>query len=287
MEAMPEHPAELSLHSYMNAVLAGKKGMDQSIIDKIMSDVGDAMNKQFNSGPRDAFRLRMSNIGRPTCQLWFDKNEPEYKEAFPPRFLMMMMIGDIVEAVFKGLLRGADVDFEDNAKVTLDLDGRKINGEYDMKLDGKVDDVKSASPWSYDNKFSSFEALNSGDGFGYIPQLVGYAEAEGAPVGGWWVVNKVNGAFKYVSAANVDKEKVLDEMKDTVAYIDEDKPFKRCFEPVPETFYRKLTGNIILSKMCGFCDYKKRCWPELQTLPSVVSKAKAPQMVDYVHVEVP
>ena len=287
MEAMPEHPAELSLHSYMNAVLAGKKGMDQSIIDKIMSDVGDAMNKQFNSGPRDAFRLRMSNIGRPTCQLWFDKNEPEYKEAFPPRFLMMMMIGDIVEAVFKGLLRGADVDFEDNAKVTLDLDGRKINGEYDMKIDGKVDDVKSASPWSYDNKFSSFEALNSGDGFGYIPQLVGYAEAEGAPVGGWWVVNKVNGEFKYVSAANVDKEKVLDEMKDTVAYIDEDKPFKRCFEPVPETFYRKLTGNIILSKMCGFCDYKKRCWPELQTLPSVVSKAKAPQMVDYVHVEVP
>ena len=284
---MMDHPAELSLHTYMNSVLAGKKGMDQSIIDKVMSDVGDAMNKQFNGGPRGDFRLRMSNIGRPTCQLWFDKNEPEHKEAFPPRFLMMMVIGDIVEAVFKGLLRGADVDFEDNAKVTLDLDGRKINGEYDMKLDGKVDDVKSASPWSYENKFSSFEALNSGDGFGYIPQLVGYAEAEGAPVGGWWVVNKVNGEFKYVSAANVDKDKVLDEMKDTVAYIEEDKPFKRCFEAEPETFRTKLTGNIKLSKMCGFCDYKKRCWPELQTLPSVMSKAKAPPMVDYIHVEVP
>ena len=284
---MMDHPAELSLHTYMNSVLAGKKGMDQSIIDKVMSDVGDAMNKQFNGGPRDAFRLRMSNIGRPTCQLWFDKNEPEYKEAFPPRFLMMMMIGDIVEAVFKGLLRGADVDFEDNAKVTLDLDGRKINGEYDMKLDGKVDDVKSASPFSYDRKFTSFEVLNSDDGFGYIPQLVGYAEAEGAPVGGWWVVNKVNGEFKYVSAANVDKDKVLDEMKDTVAYIDEDKPFKRCFEPEPETFNRKLTGNIKLNKMCGFCDYKKRCWPELQTLPSVMSKAQQPPMVNYIHVEVP
>ena len=284
-----QHVAEIAVHSFLRDVLDGKASMSEEVIDKVAQDVKEALTKQFvaDTEPRK-FKLRMSNIGRPTCQLWFDKNDPEDKTPLPPHFLINMIIGDIVEAVFKGLLRAAEVDFKDNDSVTLKLkDGTEIKGEYDMVLDGKVDDVKSASPWSYDNKFSSFEALNSGDGFGYIPQLVGYAEAEGAPVGGWWVVNKVNGAFKYVSAANVDKEKVLDEMKDTVAYIDEDKPFKRCFEAEAETFRTKLTGNIKLNKMCGFCDYKKRCWPELQTLPSVMSKAKEPPMVDYVHVEVP
>ena len=55
--------------------------------------------------------------------------------------------------------------------------GRR-QGEYDMEMDGKIDDVKSASPWSYQNKFDSFESLQKGDGFGYIPQLVGYSRPQ-------------------------------------------------------------------------------------------------------------
>ena len=43
-----------------------------------------ALYKQFDSGPRDKFRLRMSNIGKPKCQLWFEKNDPEDKTPFPP-----------------------------------------------------------------------------------------------------------------------------------------------------------------------------------------------------------
>ena len=74
---------------------------------------------------------------------------------------MNMMLGDIVEAVFKGLLRAAaGAEFKDNDTVTLKLpDGQEIHGEYDMEMDGKIDDVKSASPWSFNNKFESFESL--------------------------------------------------------------------------------------------------------------------------------
>ena len=54
-----------------------------------------------------------------------------------------------------------------------------------------VDDIKSASDWSYKNKFDSFESLAKGDSFGYVGQLVGYAKASGKNIGGWWVVNKV------------------------------------------------------------------------------------------------
>ena len=188
-----------------------------------------------------------------------------------------------MEAVFKGLLRAAEVDFKDNDNVSLKLgDGTEIKGEYDMVLDGRVDDVKSASPWSYKNKFVNLESLAKSDSFGYISQLVGYAKAAELDGGGWGVVNKANGEFKYVDASSVDEPTVMQEIEETVEYINEDKPFERCFEAIPETHFRKLTGNLKLGSECGFCSFKHKCWPNLQTRTAVMSKAKTPPMVDYV-----
>ena len=277
------HPAELAMVSFLQKAMAGESTMTEEVADKVASDVKDALFKQFDSGPRDDFRLRMSNIGKPRCQLWFEKNEPKDKTPFPPHFLMNMILGDIVEAVFKGIMRASNVEFGDNDYVTLKLpNGVEIKGEYDMELDGKIDDVKSASPWSYQNKFASFDALATGDSFGYIPQLVGYAEGAGKEVGGWWVVNKANGEFKYVSASSVDKQAVLDDIEDLTDYINNDEPFEREFEAIEETFYRKKTGNTKLGVTCGFCAFKHKCWPTLQTLPSPNSKAKNPPMIDYI-----
>jgi len=279
------HPAELKVFNFLQKAMAGEATMTEAVTKQVAADVEAAMNKQFNSGPRDQFKLRMSNIGKPKCQLWFEKNDPEDKTPFPPHFLMNMILGDIVEAVFKGLLRSSGVEFTDNANVTLKLPhGQEIKGEYDMEMDGKIDDVKSASPWSYQNKFASFDALASGDSFGYVAQLVGYATAAEKGVGGWWVVNKANGEFKYVDASEVDKEAVLEDIQGLVDYIDNDEPFERCFEPVPETFYRKPTGNIVLPSACKFCSFKHKCHPTLQTQPSRASKAKNPQDVDYVFI---
>ena len=71
------HPAELALHRYMDNAANGKSTMSEDTIKQVGKDVMDALARQFGeSGKRD-FRLRMSNIGRPTCQLWFDKNKPE------------------------------------------------------------------------------------------------------------------------------------------------------------------------------------------------------------------
>ena len=279
------HPAELMVYSFLQKAMAGEATMTEEVAAQVASDVHAALNKQFNSGPRDAFRLRMSNIGKPKCQLWFEKNDPEDKTPLPPHFLMNMILGDIVEAVFKGLLRAAGAEFKDNDVVTLKLpNGQEIKGEYDMEMDGKIDDVKSASPWSYKNKFASFDALAEGDGFGYIPQLVGYAVAAGKDVGGWWVVNKANGEFKYVDASSVDKDAVIEDIQSLVDYIENDEPFERCFEPVPETYYRKPTGNIVLHSGCKFCNFKHKCHPTLQTLPSRASKSANPPEVDYVFI---
>lgn len=279
------HPAELKVFNFLQKAMAGEATMTEEVAQQVASDVKDAMDKQFNAGPRGDFRLRMSNVGKPKCQLWFEKNDPEDKKPFPPHFLVNMILGDIVEAVFKGLLRSAGVEFKDNDTVTLKLPhGQEIKGEYDMEMDGKIDDVKSASPWSYNNKFASFDALQQGDSFGYVSQLVGYATAAQKDVGGWWVVNKANGEFKYVDASEVDQEAVINNIQETVDYIDSGDKFERCFDPIPETFYRKPTGNIVLPSACKWCDFKHKCHPTLQTLPSRVSKAANPPEVDYVFI---
>lgn len=278
------HAAELPIKLLMRNATLGKSEMSEEVMNNVASDVKDGLDKQFNGKSRGEFKLRMSNIGRPKCQLWFEKNRPEEKAPFADQFMMNMMLGDIVEAVFKGILRAAKVDFEDNNTVSLDLGGgrRPIKGEYDLIIDGRVDDVKSASDFSYNYKFVDLETLQTSDPFGYVAQLVGYAVAAGKKVGGWWVVNKANGQHKYVSAKHVDVEVVLDKMRDTYDYLENNKPLERQYSDEPETYRKKETGNRVLCRECNFCSFKKACWPNFQELPSKTYQGKkTPPKISY------
>ena len=280
-----KHPAELALHQYMENASNCKSTMSVETIQQIGQDVKCALARQFGGGnKRDVFGLRMSNVGRPTCQLWFEKNEPEKALPLPTTFVMNMMLGDIVEAVFKGLLKEAGVKYEDNEKVTLKLDDdTSVDGTYDIVIDGAVDDIKSASNWSYTNKFESFDSLRQGDAFGYVAQLAGYAKAADKKAGGWWVVNKANGQFKYVPATGIDVDKEVSNIKQTADTINENR-FERCFDAVPETFRGKETGNKVIGTECSFCRFRFACWPSLEERPSIMSKAKDPKMVGYVEI---
>ena len=276
------HPAELALHQYMEKAANGDTTMSPDTIKQVAQDVSDALQRQFGGGnKRDGFYLRMSNVGRPSCQLWFERNKPEAALPKPTTFVMNMMLGDIVEAVFKGLLKEAGVKYEEPKKVTLDLDGESVNGTYDIVIDGAVDDVKSASNWSYIHKFDSFDTLKEGDSFGYVGQLAGYAKASGKRAGGWWVVNKANGDFKYVPATGLDVDKEVQNIEDNINRAMGDE-LVRCFEPEKETFNGKETGNLVLNKNCTFCSYKHACWPKMVELPAVKSKAKDPKIVSYI-----
>ena len=277
------HPAELALHQYMENAASGKSTMSVETIQQIGQDVKCALARQFGGGnKRGEFGLRMSNVGRPTCQLWFEKNEPEKALPLPTTFVMNMMLGDIVEAVFKGLLKEAGVQYEDDEKVTLNLvDDTSVSGTYDIVIDGAVDDIKSASNWSYTNKFESFDTLRQGDAFGYVAQLAGYAKAADKRAGGWWVVNKANGEFKYVPATGIDIDREVRHIKQTADTLEENR-FERCFDAVPEKFRGKETGNMVLDQNCVFCRYRFACWPGLTERPAVASQAKQPKTVAYV-----
>ena len=274
----------MMIHQYLENATSGASAMSQENIEQVANDIKDALNRQFNTKRDDKFRLRMSNIGRPSCQLWFEKNKPETALPKPTTFIMNMMIGDIVEAVFKAVLREANVKFENSDTVTLEIDEKTtISGSYDLVMNDAVDDIKSASDWSYKYKFDSYESLHSGDSFGYVGQLAGYAKASNKKAGGWWVVNKANGHFKYVRA-NIDMDKELDKIKKNIKAT-ESKELVRCFEPEPETFRGKPTGNMVLNKNCTFCSYRQSCWETLKELPAQMSQAKEPKMVQYVNLK--
>jgi len=279
-----KHPSEIALHQYLEDATNGKSSMSAKTIAGIKKDIGEALSRQFGKRTkRRKFHLRMSNIGRPSCQLWFEKNQPEKSDPLPTTFVMNMMLGDIVEAVFKGLMKEAKIKFEDSDKVHLDVADEKVSGTYDLVLNDAVDDIKSASDWSYRNKFESFDTLSSDDAFGYVGQLAGYAKALGKKAGGWWVVNKANGSFKYVPAENIDVDNEVKKLEENVKVV-KSNVFKRCYESEEETFRGKPTGNRVLSKTCSFCRYKHSCWENLQELPSLLSKAKEPKIVSYVSI---
>jgi hypothetical protein len=277
------HPAELAINQYLEDATSGKSSMSEETIQQIGKDVMDSVRRQFGGGnSRDEFRLRMSNIGKPTCQLWFAKNKPEKALPKPTTFVMNMLLGDIVEAAFKGIITEAGVAYEDEDNfVQLELNEDTIHGSYDLIMDGALDDVKSASDWSYRNKFESYDTLSKGDSFGYIGQLAGYAKATGKKVGGWWVVNKANGNIKYVPADGLDLDTEIAKIQDTVDTVNKNE-FERCFNPVPETFRGKPSGNTILNPNCKFCDFRFECFPELQELPSKVSQARVKPTVSYI-----
>ena len=279
-----KHPSEIALHQYLDDATNGKSSMSAKTIAGIKKDIGEALKRQFGSRTkRRKFQLRMSNVGRPSCQLWFEKNMPEKSDPLPTTFVMNMMLGDIVEAVFKGLMKEAKIKFEDSDKVYLNVADEKVSGTYDLVLDDAVDDIKSASDWSYRNKFESFDTLSADDAFGYVGQLAGYAKALGKKAGGWWVVNKANGSFKYVPAENIDVDNEVKKLEENVKVV-KSNVFKRCYESEEESFRGKPAGNRVLSKTCSFCRYKHSCWENLQELPSLLSNSKEPKIVSYVSI---
>ena len=76
----------------------------------------------------------------------------------------------------------------------------------------------------------------------------------------------------------------LRKIDDTIAYIEDDEPFERCYEPVEETYYGKLSGNTKLGIECSLCSFRDACWTDLKVLPSKVSRSANPPLINYVRV---
>lgn len=276
---------QAQLHSVMER-LSNSEPVDvsEAIIEQAVEEFEAALRKQLGRDANEPFRLRMSNIGRPACQLQMEKSGAE-RTRHPANHILRMMIGDAVEIYLTAMLRMAGANITGGKdQVSLSIAGTSIQGESDIDFDGAVWDIKSASPWAFKNKWSKgYRALAEDDSFGYIGQLYGYATGQDKEMGGWVVADKSSGEVVFVEAEPTAQElkEIRKGLEKTINTVEADAPFERCFEPEIEYFRRKPTGSKRLGTQCSFCDYKHSCYPNLQYKPQTGSEAANPKYYWY------
>lgn len=261
-----------------------------SILDEFAQACRDSLEKEF-SGPAERFTIRMSNIGRPLCQLQ-QEAAGTAKEGTSYNHRMNMLTGDLIEAAAIAIMKTAGVNIQSqHKKVSLAIAGTKLEGTYDVEIDGAIFDIKSASDYSFSNKFSGgYRSVANNDDFGYVAQGFGYAEAAKRSFGGWIVVNKENGLWCVTHAPQGqeykdERTKALQKIESNVSAIKKNAAFVRCFEDTKETYYSRETGNRVLDRTCSWCSYKSVCWPDLIVKPQLNSKAKNPKLMDYTYIK--
>tara|TARA_S200002703_G_scaffold71177_2_gene61757 strand:+ start:379 stop:1281 length:903 start_codon:yes stop_codon:yes gene_type:complete len=285
----------LQVQKYLDNVSKSPVKLDTKLVQEFGEACKNALLKQFEEGRRDKFEPRMSNIGRPLCQLQMESKGVK-GEGQPYNVKMRNTFGDMIEALAILVMKSAGIDIKnEQKKVTYKFNGDKIDGRQDVEIDEKVWDIKSASPYSFEKKFGESGGFNEvvrEDSFGYASQGFLYGESQSKKFGGWIVINKSTGEWTVCETpASVDehKQKALKLAKDNFKALKEGKPFKRCYDDVAETFRTKPTGNRVLGFVCSYCPYKLPCWgrDKLQLLPQQQSKGKNPKWVWYTSVTNP
>lgn len=259
-------------------------------------DCLSAVQKQFTDKRESEFRIRMSNIGRPLCQLQMEKKYATdstvgYADNYNTK--LRNLYGDIIEAVIVMLLRVVKVNIQGvQGKVKLKTKYFDIKGTYDIIIDDKVYDIKSASSFSFRNKFGQgFQSIANDDVFGYLPQGYLYAQSLKKNFGGWIVINKETGEMLITEPPQEDskfKREALKRANTNIKALMKDEPFERQFELKNEKFGRNETGNKVLGTVCSYCQYKHKCWgDDIQYLPQQQSKSANPTYYWYVELNNP
>lgn len=227
--------------------------LGRQVAETVASRIQEAQGGERKGG------LRMSNVGRPERQLYYEVHgvgeEGQKPEELKPQTMLQFMFGDVWESILLYLAKeaGHTVTHE-QGEVTLN----GVKGHNDAIIDGVVVDVKSASPFAI-KKFETKSVVED-DPFGYMEQLSGYCEAHGKLDGAFLAVQKVTGKlvlcdFSWEDLEMYNVSERIDYMRDV---LDDSEPPDRCYDPVPEG----KSGNLKLDTGCKYCAFKHHCWSD-------------------------
>ncbi len=218
------------------------------IADKIGSEVSEAVVNAMS--PRDSNTgLRMSGIGRCERAQWYQLKGYTAEEISGSVYLTFLQ-GHILEAVLLGLVKLSGHSVTEQQKKHK-VAG--ISGSQDCTIDGELVDVKTASAWSYDNKFK--EDGIKDDAFGYIKQLSAYGKTAKRDTGYFLAFNKNKSTLKMCKQElEQDIDKFIVQLKDKMEL---DTPPMRLAQA---TTVSKKTGEERLCMTCAFCGYKDACY---------------------------
>ena len=223
----------------------------EEALDETMASMKEAILHWATPRPRDTdFTVRMSNVGKPSRQMWFEKRDPNGRGSVDGATQIKFLYGHVLEEIVLMLVRMAGHSVTDEQK---EVTVNGIVGHMDCKINGQVVDVKSASKFAF-NKFMK-GTLADDDPFGYLGQLAGYEKAEGTDDGGFLVINKESGELCMYVPDDLDKPNIDTKINTLLDELKLDTPPEMCYNPEPEG----LKGNMKLPKGCTWCKYKHEC----------------------------
>jgi hypothetical protein len=223
-------------------------------IDKTLVGMREALVSWATPRERDTnFTVRMSNVGKPSRQLWYEKRDPKGRGGIDGATQIKFLYGHLLEEVVLMLVRMAGHKVTDEQK-EVTVEG--IVGHMDCKINGEVVDVKTASRFAF-NKFKEGR-LAQDDPFGYLGQLAGYEAAEGTDNGGFLVLNKESGELCMYVPDDLDKPNIKASISKLLPALELGTPPELCYTPIPDG----KKGNMKLAKGCNWCKYKYECYKD-------------------------
>ena len=204
--------------------------------------------------PREYGNLRLSAIGKPDRQLWYDVNTKRDAIPLKASTRIKFLYGYILEEFLLLCSAIAGHKVTDQQK-EVEIEG--VIGHQDSMIDGVLVDCKSASGNSF-HKFKNNNLLEE-DPFGYIAQISAYAEANGVDEAAFLAIDKSTGEICLTPVHSVEMINAKERIKFLKGMVTDSSIPDRCYSPVPDG----KSGNLKLPFGCVYCGHKKECWSDV------------------------
>ena len=231
--------------------------MDEKEVDKHIDTFGEMLKVHIKAfmyeEPRTKGNLRLSAIGKPDRQLWYDVNSKESIEDISSSTRIKFLYGYILEEL---LLLCASIAGHKVTDQQKEVNVEGVLGHQDSMIDDVLIDCKSASAYSF-KKFKKNTLLED-DPFGYIGQLSAYAEDNQDKEAAFFVIDKQNGNLTLLKIHEMEMINAEDRVKYLKVLVQKDSPPNRCYSDVKDG----ASGNKRLGTSCIYCNHKRECWQD-------------------------
>jgi hypothetical protein len=231
--------------------------MDEEKVDKHIDTFGEMLKVHIKDflyeKPKDRGNLRLSGIGKPDRQIWYDVNKPLEDNQLKPSTRIKFLYGYILEEL---LLLCASVAGHKVTEQQKEVVLGGVKGHQDSMIDGVLVDCKSASGPGFD-KFK-YHRVAEDDPFGYIAQISAYAEANGVDRAAFLAINKSTGEVCLSPVHKMEMINAENRVEHLKGLVKNPAVPARCYPDLPDG----KSGNYKLGVGCVYCGHKQDCWSD-------------------------
>ena len=234
------------------------KGLDKKTTDKefmrtFLKSIMESTNKFLFEKKEDKPTLRLSQIGRPDRQLWYDIKSNIEPRKLDAKTRIKFLYGEILESLVILLAEAAGHTVSEIQKME-EVDG--VKGHKDCRIDGTLVDIKSASSYSF-KKFKD-GTLSMNDPFGYMAQISAYAESTNDNSAAFLAIDKSTGELALMPVESIHMINASDRIQHLKNVLHSDRTPAKCYPDEPDG----KSGNKKLAVGCVFCGYRDHCWSD-------------------------